>query len=67
MVNGEVHAAVNGCKNPGGVFLFNLLRVCAFMCLFDVMSEKCDVHTAVLAAALSQPGKLHYKETTAPL
>ncbi len=41
MVNGEVHAAVNGRKNPGCAFPFTfiLLRVCAFMCLFDVMSE----------------------------
>lgn len=45
MVNGEVHAAVNGRRNPGGAFPFTLLRACAFMCLFDVMSEKSDVHT----------------------
>lgn len=39
----------------------------AFMRLLKVMSEQCEVHTAVLAAVLSQPALQHHEETTAPL
>lgn len=60
MVTGQV--SCRGCPRgaAGGAFPFtSASRVCVhFARLFDVMSEKkCDVHTAVLTAALSQRGK----------